>query len=115
MLIIFWINNKQQPLWLWILWLWALLFILALIISFSDKWEARTLAWICIWISTLFDGMSLLIIALKIKNIGSSQAKLLDNLNQNEIGKWDIIITQTTVVTKANTDSETQQPNSENS
>ncbi len=115
MLIIFWINNKQQPLWWLILWLWALLFILALVIAFSDKWEARTLAWICIWISTLFDGISLLIMALKIKNVTSSQTQLLDNLSQNEIGQWDVIITETTVVTNIDVNPTTQQPNGENS
>ena len=90
MLIIFWINNKQQqPLWWWIVWLWALLLILALIIAFSDKSEARSLAWVCIGISTLFDGISLLVMALKIKNSSSVQVELINQANQNEIAQQE--------------------------
>lgn len=98
MLIIFWINSKdQQPLWWWIIWLWALLFILAIIIAVSDKSEARTLAWVCIWISTLFDGISLLMMALKIKNVSSIQKELIGQADQNEIAQWEIIITETII------------------
>lgn len=98
MLIIFWINSKdQQPLWRGIIWLWALLFILAIIIAVSDKSEARTLAWVCIWISTLFDGISLLMMALKIKNVSSIQKELIGQANQNEIAQWEIIITETII------------------
>ena len=53
--------------------------------------------------------------ALKIKNITSSQTQLLDNLSQNEIGQWDVIITETTVVTNIDVNPTTQQPNGENS
>ena len=95
MLIIFWINSKKQhPLWWWIVWLWWLLFILAIIIICVPKSESRTWAWICIWISTLFDGISLLVAALAIKNNSSVQTQLLDDLAQNEIGQWNIVITE---------------------
>jgi uncharacterized membrane protein HdeD (DUF308 family) len=95
MLVIYWLNSKQQqPLWWWIVWLWGFLFILAIIIAVSDKSEARTVAWICIGISTLFDGISMLVMALKIKEATSVQAQLINQAGQNEISQWEIIITQ---------------------
>lgn len=106
-LIIFWINSKQQqPMWWWIVWLWALLFILAIVIAVSDKSEARTLAWICIGISTLFDGISLLIMALKLKNSSSVQVELISQSAQNEIWQWEVVITETVV--SNNPDSQSQ-------
>ena len=94
MLIIFWLNNKgTQSLRWWIVWLWWLLFILAIVIAVSDKSEARTLAWICIGISTVIDGISLLVAALKLRNVNSLQAQIVDQANQNEISQWDIVIT----------------------
>ena len=106
MLIIFWINNKeQQPLWWWIVWLWIFLFILAIVIAVSDKSEARTLAWICIWISTLFDGISLLLMAIKIKNSSSLQVQLISQSSQNEIWQWDVLITETVITNDPNTQS----------
>lgn len=103
MLIIFWINSKeQQPLWWWIVWLWIFLFVLAIIIAVSDKSEARTLAWICIWISTLFDGISLLLMALKIKNSSSLQAQLISQSSQNEIWQWEVVITETVITNDPN-------------
>ena len=99
-LIVFWVNSKeQQPLWWWIVSLWVLLFILAIIIAVSDKSEARSLAWVCIGISTLFDGISLLIMALKIKNNSSVQVELISQAHQSEISQWDVVITET-VITK---------------
>lgn len=98
MLIIFWITSKEKhPLWWWIVWLWWLLFILAIIIICVPKSESRTLAWVCIWISTVFDGISLLVMALKIKNNSAVQTQLLDDLAQNEIGQWDIVITTVSI------------------
>lgn len=102
MLILFWINSKQQPLWWWIVCLWALLFILAIVIAVSDKGEARSLAWVCIGISTVFDGISLLVMALKIKNSSSVQIQLVNQANQNEISQWDVIITETVIVNNTN-------------
>lgn len=94
MLVIYWMNSKeQQPLWRLIIGLWGLLFALAIIIAVSDKSEARTLAWICIGISTLFDGISMLIMALKIKDAPSVQVQLINQAGQNEISQWEVIIT----------------------
>lgn len=107
MLIIFWINSKEQhPLWWWIVWLWWLLFILAIIIICVPKSESRTWAWVCIWISTLFDGISLLVAALAIKNNSAVQTQLLDDLAQNEIGQWDVVITTVSI---DNSDSQPQE------
>ncbi len=113
MLIVFSIMNKEnQPMRWAIAWLWWLLFILAIVIAASDKSEARTLAWICIWISTILDGISLLFFALKVKNNPSLQAELVNQADQNEIAQWNVVITQTTVVTQVDTQTpsnETQQ------
>jgi len=101
MLIVFGIMNKErQPLRWAIAWLWGLLFILAIVIAASDKHEARTLAWVCIWISTILDGISLLAFALKVKNNPSAQAELVSQADQNEIAQWNIVITETTVTTQ---------------
>lgn len=106
---IFWVNSKgQNPLWWWIVSLWALLFILAIVIAASDKGEARSLAWVCIGISTLFDGISLLVMALKIKNSSSVQVELISQANQNEISQWDVVITEVNIV--SNITPENQQP-----
>lgn len=108
MLIIFGLNNKGiQPLRWWIVWLWCLLFILAIIIICVPKSESRTWAWICIWISTVFDGISLLMMALKIKNNPSLQAQLIDQANQSEISQWDVVVTTTTVTISTNQDNQT--------
>lgn len=95
MLVIYWMNSReQQPLWWLIIWLWGILFILAIIIAVSDKSEARTVAGVCIWISTLFDGISMLVMALKIKNTASLQAQLINQAGQNEISQWEVIVTE---------------------
>ena len=99
MLIVFGLNNKEnQSLRWWIVWLWLLLFVLAIVIAVSDKSEARTLAWICIWISTVIDGISLLVAALKLKNTSSLQAQIIDQANQNEIGQWDVVVSETVLI-----------------
>ena len=101
LLIVFGIMNKEnQPMRWAIAWLWALLFILAIVIAASDKNDARTLAWICIWISTILDGISLLAFALKVKNNPSAQAELVSQADQNEIAQWSVVITETTVTTQ---------------
>lgn len=101
MLIIFWLNNKEtQSLRWWIVWLWWLLFILAIVIAVSDKSEARTLAWICIGISTVIDGLSLLVAALKLKNTSSLQAQIINQAEQNEIGQWNVVVTETVVISQ---------------
>ena len=74
------------------------MFVLAIVIAVSDKSEARTLAWICIWISTVIDGISLLVAALKLKNTSSLQAQIIDQANQNEIGQWDVVVSETVLI-----------------
>ena len=98
LLIVFGIMNKErQPMRWAIAWLWVLLFILAIVIAASDKDDARTLAWICIWISTILDGISLLAFAIKVKNNPSIQSELVNQADQNEIAQGDVVISQTTV------------------
>ena len=99
-------NNKETQSLRWgIVWLWWLLFILAIVIAVSDKNEARTLAWICIGISTVIDGISLLVAALKLNNINSLQSQVVNQANQNEISQWDIIVTETVVDNQTDNDS----------
>ena len=90
-------NKENQPMRWAIAWLWLLLFILAIVIAASDKNDARTLAWVCIWISTILDGISLLAFAIKVKNNPWYQAELVNQADQNEIAQGDVIISQTTV------------------
>ena len=101
MLIIFGVNNKETQSLRWgIVWLWWFLFVLAIVIAVSDKSEVRTLAWICIGISTVIDGISLLVAALKLKNVNSLQAQIVDQANQNEIGQWDVVVTETVIISQ---------------
>ena len=101
MLIIFGLNNKEtQPLRWAILGLWWLLFVLAIVIICVPKSESRTWAWVCIWISTVIDGISLLVAALKLKNANSLQAQIVDQANQNEISQWDVVVTETIVISQ---------------
>ena len=112
MLIIFGVNSRnQQPLRWWIIWLGILLFVLSIIIAVSDKWDARTLAWVCIWISTIIDGISLLAVTMKLKDNPSLQSELINKANENEIAQWWVIINETVVVTTQNLD---QLDNTEN-
>lgn len=114
MLIVFGLSNKESQSYRWaILCLWWLLFILAIVIIASDKTEARTLAWICIWISTVLDGISLLVIAIKVKDNPSLQSELLDKANQSEIAQWDIVVTETVVIS-SNQENSGSNPNSTN-
>lgn len=71
-------------------------------IAISDKSEARSLAWVCIWISTVLDGISLLVIALKVKDNPSLQSELINQAHQNEIAQWDVVVTETVVITSSN-------------
>ena len=78
-------NKEGNKFWRWIIWLWILLIVLFFIIAFSNKWEAKALAWICIWISTIFDWILLLIMSFRINNNPSLQDQLVEQANQNEI------------------------------
>ena len=80
-------NREQQKFWRGILALWILLIILFFIIAFSDKSEARSLAWICIGISTVFDWIFLLILSFRVNDDPSLQSQVLEQANQNEIAQ----------------------------
>ncbi len=107
-------NRETQPLRWAILWLWWLLFVLAIVIICVPKSESRTWAWICIWISTVFDGISLLVCALNMKNNPSLQAELLNKADQNEIAQWDVVITETVVMTNSTPENTESQPDNAN-
>lgn len=104
-------NKENQPMRWAIAWLWLLLFILAIVII-TDRNDAKAIAWICIWISTILDGISLISFAIKVKNNPSIQDELVNQADQNEIAQWNVVISQTTIVTQVDTETpnnETQQ------
>ena len=70
----------------------------------SDKSEARYWAWVCIGISTIFDGITLLFFALRVKNNPSLQQELLNQSDQNEIAQWNVVISETTVTVSVPSD-----------
>jgi len=112
MLVIFGLTNKEtQPSRWAMLWLWWLLFILAIVIICVPKSESRTRAGICIWISTVLDGLSLLIVALKVKNAQSIQVELVDQASQNEIAQWNVVITETVVISDPQNNEDESQVN----
>ena len=86
------------------------------VIAFSDKSDAKTVAWICIWISTVFDWLCLLILSFRANDDPNLQDKILQQANQNEIAQWNspeaaqtVATAQPTVATP--TDNQTQQSN----
>ncbi len=105
MLIFFWIQNKNvTSFWGWISALGCILVLLAILTAISSAAMAN-LVWIFIWISIIFDGLSLLFIVFKWD--GSAQTQVITQSTQNEIAQWDVIITGTII----NNDSNTQQKN----
>ena len=92
-------NREEQKFWRWILTLWILLIILFFVIAFSDKSDAKTVAWICIWISTVFDWLCLLFLSFRANDDPSLQDKILQQANQNEIAQWNSTETNQTVAT----------------
>lgn len=108
-LIFFWIQNKwTTPLWRWISTLGWILVFLAILTAISSARMAN-LVWICIWISIIFDGASLLFLALKWWN--NIQTQIIAQADQNEIAQWEVVVTQTTVSGFA---PEVQKPDDEN-
>ena len=106
MLIFFSIQNKEtQTFWWAIMLLWWILVFLAIMTAVSKN--ATNFAWVCIWISIIFDGISLLFFALRWGNVQTTQAQIITQAEQNEIAQWDVVVTTETVVISNN-------PNSEN-
>ena len=97
MLIFFWIQNKENlPLRRWICILWWVLILLAILTAISSAGMAN-LVWICIGISIIFDGLSLLFFALKWGNTQVIQAQIISQADENEIAQWDVVITETVI------------------
>lgn len=97
MLLFFWFQNKEKmPLWWWICTLWLILVLLAIMIAASSRTMA-IFVWICIWISIIFDWISLLFFSLKWGNTQIVQAQIISQADSNEIAQWDVVITETVI------------------
>ena len=44
------------------------------------------------WISTVIDGIYLLVMALKIRKLSAMQIELISQAGENEIGQWDVVV-----------------------
>lgn len=98
MLIFFWIQNKNTTSSWWLISiLWCVLVLLAILTVVSATAMAN-FVWIFIGISIIFDGLSLLFFAFK-WNI-STQTQIITQSTQNEIAQWDIVIPETSTITK---------------
>lgn len=107
MLIFFGIQNKEvQPFRWWILWLWGILVLLAIMTAVSKN--ATNFAGVCIWISIIFDGISLLFFTLRWNNTQTVQAQIITEANENEIAQWDVVVSSETVVITNNPNPESQ-------
>lgn len=105
MLIFYGLQNKEiQRFRRAILLLWGILVFLAIMTAVSFK-DASDFAGVCIWISIIFDGISLLFFALRGNN---AQAQIISQANQNEIAQWDVVVTTETVVISNNPNPETK-------
>jgi len=99
MLIFFWFQNRDtMPLWWWISILWWVLVLLAILTAISSAGMAN-LVWICIGISIIFDGLSLLFFSLKWWKVETTQVQIITQAQQNEIAQWDVVVTETVVTT----------------
>ena len=102
MLIFFSIQNKETQTFRWaIMLLWWILVFLAIMTAVSKN--ATNFAGVCIWISIIFDGISLLFFALRGNN---AQAQIISQASQNEIAQWDVVVTTETVVISNDPNSE---------
>ena len=100
MLIFFGVQNKEtMPLWWGIAALGVILVILAILTAVSSAKMAK-LVWICIGISIIFDGVSLLFFAIRWWN--SLQTQIITQTSQHEIWQWDVIITETIITNDPN-------------
>ena len=59
----------------------------------------------------MLDGLSLLVVALKVKNAQSVQVELVDQANQNEIAQGDVVITETVVISDSQNNEDGSQVN----
>ena len=59
----------------------------------------------------MLDGLSLLVVALKVKNAQSVQVELMDQANQNEIAQGDVVITETVVISDSQNNEDGSQVN----
>ena len=99
MLVFFSLQNKEKQIFRWAFGLlWILLVILAIITAFSKT--ATNIAWICIGISIIFDGLSLLYFTIKWIWKKSIQNQIITQAEWNEIAQWEIIIWETIKFTK---------------
>ena len=104
MLIFYGIQNKEvQKFWRAILLLWGILVFLAIMTAVSFK-DAADFAWVCIGISIIFDGISLLFFAIRGWNVQTAQSQIITEANQNEIAQWDVVVTNETIVITNNPD-----------
>ena len=103
MLIFFWIQNKENlPLRWGICILWWTLVLLAILTAISSAGMAN-LVWICIWISIIFDWLSLLFFSLRWGNTQVIQTQVITQADENEIAQWDVVITETVITNDPNT------------
>lgn len=99
MLIFFWIQNKDTlPLWRWISTLGWILILLAILTALSSS-AMVNLVWIFIWISIIFDGLSMVFFAIKWWKAQNIQAQIISQSDLHEISQWDVIISETATAT----------------
>lgn len=99
-LIFNWLQTKAvQKWWLFEVIVWWLLIILSIFTAFNTG-EAANLAWVCIWISIIFDGVALCMFAFRIKNADSIQMQVINQATQQEIGQGDVVIEETVIIKK---------------
>ena len=73
-----------------------MLVILAIVIAASSRAMAD-FVWICIWISIIFDWISLLFFSLRWWNAQVLQTQIISQADENEIAQWDVVITETVI------------------
>ena len=106
MLAFFWLQNREKmPLWWWICALWLILVLLAIMIAVSSRTMAN-FVWICIWISIIFDWISLLFFSLRWGDAQIIQTQIISQADGNEIAQWDVVITETVITNDPNTQPE---------
>ena len=96
MLIFFGIQNKESNGFWWAISLLGVLLVILAIVTAISSGSAANLVWICIWLSIIFDGISLLFFAFRFKNNPSIQEELISQSNQSEIAQWNVVITVST-------------------